>query len=145
MMLPLAKLSFLMNVFVGLFVAIALLLILVILIQKGKGGGVGSMFGGLGASSLLGSKTGDFLTWVTIGLVSLFLVLAVLMDKYLKTQTAGDLMIPPAQSAPAQTPAEGQEAPAPEQAAPAGEQPAAPAAEQPAAPAAEQPAEQPAP
>jgi preprotein translocase subunit SecG len=144
MMLPLAKLTFLMNVFVGLFVAIALLLILVILIQKGKGGGVGSMFGGLGASSLLGSKTGDFLTWVTIGLVSLFLVLAVLMDKYLKTQVAGGLMAPPAQSAPLEAPAEGQEAPAapaaPEQAAPATEQPAATAAEQPAAPAAEQPA-----
>jgi preprotein translocase subunit SecG len=140
MMLPLAKLSFLMNVFVGLFIVIALLLMLVILIQKGKGGGVGSMFGGLGASSLLGSKTGDFLTWVTIGLVSLFLVLAVLMDKYLKTQTAGDLRIPPTQSAPDQIPAQGQQSPSPGQNAPAAEQPAQPAAPAaPAEPAAQQP------
>lgn len=143
MMFLLAKVSFLMNVFIGLFIAIALLLMLVILIQKGKGGGVGSMFGGLGASSLLGSKTGDFLTWVTIGLVSFFLVLAVLMDKYLKTQVTGsDLMTPPAQSAPADLPAEGQEAPAlPE----APGQPAAPEEAAPAQPAAEQPAEQPTP
>lgn len=134
MMLPLAKLTFLMNVFVGLFIAIALLLILVILIQKGKGGGVGSMFGVLGASSLLGSKTGDFLTWVTIGLVCLFLVLAVLMDKYLKVQTTGGQLIPPIQSAPAQIPAEGQQAPAADQSAPAAEPPAAAPVESPAEP-----------
>ncbi len=100
MMLPLAKISLLMHVMIVLFIAIALLLILVILIQKGKGGGMGAMFGGMGASSLLGSKTGDFLTWVTIGLVALFLVLAVLMNKHFKTQISGDLMIPPAQALP---------------------------------------------
>lgn len=105
MLLPLAKISLLMNVLIVLFIAIALLLILVILIQKGKGGGMGAMFGGLGASSLLGSKTGDFLTWVTISLVALFLVLAVLMDKYLKSQISSDLIIPPAQALPEQPPA----------------------------------------
>jgi len=148
MMLPLAKLSFLMNVFVGLFVAIALLLILVILIQKGKAAAwVHVWRAGCFQSARLQNRRlpdlGDHRTG------SLFLVLAVLMDKYLKTQVSSDLMVPPAQSAPLETPVEGQEAPAtPEQAAPAGEQPAqpaAPAAEQPAAPAAEQPAEQPAP
>lgn len=106
MMLPLAKISLLMHVMIVLFIAIALLLILVILIQKGKGGGLGAAFGGMGASSLLGSKTGDFLTWVTIGLVSLFLVLAVLMDKYLKSQISSDLLAPPAQAVPEQTPSQ---------------------------------------
>ncbi|HLB75228.1 MAG TPA: preprotein translocase subunit SecG, partial [Sedimentisphaerales bacterium] len=37
---------------------------------------------GGGAGSILGSKTGDFLTWVTIILVGLFLLLAVVMGKF---------------------------------------------------------------
>jgi hypothetical protein len=36
------------------------------------------------ASGILGSKTGDFLTWVTIALVSVFLTLAVVMARYYK-------------------------------------------------------------
>lgn len=138
MMLPLAKVSFLMNIFIGLFIVIALLLTLVILIQKGKGGGVGAMFGGLGASSLLGSKTGDFLTWVTIGLVSLFLVLAVLMGKYLKTQVTTDLILPPAQALPLQPADQGQEAALPQETT----ETAAPAAAPAPVPPAEQPARQ---
>jgi preprotein translocase subunit SecG len=59
-------------------------LVLVVLIQKGRGGGLSGAFGGGMGSSLLGSKTGDFLTWVTIGLVVIFLTLAVVMAKYLK-------------------------------------------------------------
>ena len=34
------------------------------------------------ASGLLGSKTGDFLTWVTIVLVGVFLTLAVVLAKF---------------------------------------------------------------
>ena len=33
---------------------------------------------------MLGTKTGDFLTWVTISLVAAFLVLAVLMGKFMR-------------------------------------------------------------
>lgn len=153
MILPLAKISMLMHVLIVLFIAIAVLLILVILIQKGKGGGMGAMFGGLGASSLLGSKTGDFLTWVTISLVALFLVLAVLMDKYLKSQISSDLMIPPVQAQPEQMPSEGTgtmtpEAPpmegtpeAPTRTANQPQQPAQQTTEQPAPPPAEKPAD----
>lgn len=36
------------------------------------------------ASGILGSKTGDFLTWVTIVLVGIFLSLGVLMAKFYK-------------------------------------------------------------
>jgi preprotein translocase subunit SecG len=56
-------------------------LILIILVQKGKGGGLSGAFGGGMASGILGSKTGDFLTWVTIVLVGVFLTLAVVMAK----------------------------------------------------------------
>lgn len=124
MVITLAKISFLMNIMMGLFVAVAILLILVVLIQKGKGGGLSSMLGGMGASSLLGSKTGDVLTWVTIGLVSLLLVVAVLLDKFLKTHVSSVPRSVPAATMPveAETPAASTPAPA---AAPAAGQPAA--------------------
>lgn len=92
MMLPLAKISFLWTVVSVLWVLIALSLILIVLIQKGRGGGLASAFGGGAANSLLGTKTGDFLTWVTIGLVSLFLVLGVLMGKFMRPVPSADLL-----------------------------------------------------
>lgn len=60
-------------------------LILIVLIQKGKGGGLSGALGGLGAGGVLGTKTGDFLTWVTITLAGLFLLLAVILAKFHKT------------------------------------------------------------
>ena len=80
----LAKVPFIMNVVMVLWVFVTIALILIILIQKGKGGGLSGAFGGLGAGGLLGTKTGDFLTWVTICFVVTFLGLAVLMVKYYK-------------------------------------------------------------
>jgi preprotein translocase subunit SecG len=77
-------LSLLGNLTVALFIFLCVALILIILLQKGKGGGLGAAFGGGGAGSLLGTKTGDFLTWVTISLVAAFLVLAVLMGKFMR-------------------------------------------------------------
>ena len=80
----LAKVSPLMG-FVGIvwsFIAVAL--IFIILIQKGKGGGLAAAFGGAGGGGLLGTKTGDFLTWVTISLVILFLLLTIVMVKFYK-------------------------------------------------------------
>ena len=74
--------SFIMNVVAVVFGLTCVVLILIILIQKGRGGGLSAAFGGAGASSILGSKTGDFLTWVTIILVGLFLLLAVVMGKF---------------------------------------------------------------
>ena len=71
-----------MKVVAVLFVICALALILIILVQKGKGGGLSGAFGGGMASGILGSKTGDFLTWVTIVLVGVFLTLAVVMARY---------------------------------------------------------------
>ena len=67
-----------------LFALTCISLILIVLIQKGKGGGLSSAFGGGMAGGVLGTKTGDFLTWVTISLVAVFLLLAVVMAKFYK-------------------------------------------------------------
>ena len=93
MTLPLA-LSFLGNLVVVLFILVCVAIILIVLLQKGRGGGIGAAFGGGGAGSLLGAKTGDFLTWVTICLVAFFLVLAVLMGKFMKPTISSDLSMP---------------------------------------------------
>ncbi|MEN6574705.1 MAG: preprotein translocase subunit SecG [Phycisphaerales bacterium] len=82
--LPLLAVGILMKLAAVLFVMVCVVLILVILIQKGRGGGLSGAFGGGMASGLLGSKTGDFLTWVTIGLFVVFLGLAVLLAKFFR-------------------------------------------------------------
>lgn len=91
--LPLAAgVPFLMKMVAVLWVFIAICLILIILIQKGKGGGLSGAFGGAGgAGGLLGTKTGDFLTWVTIGLVVGFLAFGVLLVKYYKPVLSDEL------------------------------------------------------
>lgn len=80
--LPILAVGILMKLVAALFVLVAVVLVLVILVQKGRGGGLSAAFGGGMAGGLLGSKTGDFLTWVTIVLVAVFLLLAVVMNKY---------------------------------------------------------------
>ncbi len=79
---PVLAASFVILLFRGFFVVCAICLVLVVLIQKGRGGGLSSTFGGGMASNILGSKTGDFLTWITIGLVVVFLVLAVALARW---------------------------------------------------------------
>jgi len=81
--------GFIMKLVAAVFVICAVALILIILIQKGKGGGLGAAFGGGLAGGLLGSKTGDFLTWVTIVLVGTFLTLAVVMAKFYRPSVSG--------------------------------------------------------
>ena len=101
--------SFVMKVVAVVWFVCAVALVLIILIQKGRGGGLGGVFGGGMASGILGSKTGDFLTWVTIALVGLFLSLAVVMAKFYKptigafgdTATAVEQQASPEQPSPA--------------------------------------------
>ena len=81
---PFLAVGFIMTVVAVLFVICCVALVLIILIQKGRGGGLSAAFGGAMASGILGSKTGDFLTWVTIVLVGVFLTLAVVMAKFYK-------------------------------------------------------------
>jgi len=76
--------GFIMSVLAALFAVCCVILILVILIQKGKGGGLSSAFAGGMASGLLGSKTGDVLTWITISVVGVFLFAALILDKWWK-------------------------------------------------------------
>jgi preprotein translocase subunit SecG len=96
-------LSLMGNLAVALFVLLCIGLILIILLQKGRGGGLGAAFGGGGAGSLLGTKTGDFLTWVTIALVAGFLVLAVLMGKFMRPSVSTSTLAAPAPAAAEQT------------------------------------------
>jgi len=105
LILPLAKVSFIMSVLGLIWVVSAVSLILLVLIQKGRGGGLSAAFGGAGGSSLLGTKTGDFLTWVTIGLVAVFLLLGVVLAKYYRPVSGTGLEAPVAPvSAPAGIP-----------------------------------------
>ena len=85
---PLLAVGFVMKVVAALFIVCCLSLILIILIQKGRGGGLSGAFGGAGAGGILGSKTGDFLTWVTIALVGVFLTLAVVMAKFYRPEVS---------------------------------------------------------
>lgn len=103
---PMLAVSFFMNLVAVVFFIGAVALILIILIQKGKGGGLGAAFGGGLASGILGSKTGDFLTWVTIAMVGVFLALAVVMAKFYKPSISdfGAGQPQPTQQLPAQQP-----------------------------------------
>jgi len=86
----------------------ALALILIVLIQRGRGGGLSGAFGGL-AGGVLGSKTGDFLTWVTVGLAVVFLGFSVLIAKFYKpTITEVEQQVPATQSQLVDVPQQGQ-------------------------------------
>lgn len=81
--LPLLAAGLIITAVVVVWFLCALILILMILIQKGRGGGLSGAFGGM-ASGVLGSKTGDFMTWVTVILVFIFLTFSVVIAKYYK-------------------------------------------------------------
>jgi preprotein translocase subunit SecG len=92
---PILAVTFIMKIVAFLFILCCVTVILIILIQKGRGGGLSAAFGGGMASGILGSKTGDFLTWVTIVLVGVFLTLAVVMAKFYKPAPAGNFDVTP--------------------------------------------------
>jgi preprotein translocase subunit SecG len=126
MMLPLAAVPFVMTIVMALWVLSCLALVFIIMIQKGKGGGLSAAFGGGGGgSSLFGAKTGDVLTWVTIGVAGGFIFLSVIMGLYYRpTPTVQDTMAPPPAATQPQAPA--QESAAPQAAPQDGATPAAP-------------------
>jgi preprotein translocase subunit SecG len=102
--LLLLKIPFIMHIVSVVWILCAVILILVILIQKGRGTGLSGALGGGMASGILGTKTGDFLTWVTVGLVSALLLLTVAMAKFYRP-TAGRVTEAPAgQTQPVTTP-----------------------------------------
>lgn len=61
----------------ALIILISILLIGLVLLQKNRGSGLSGAFGGVGGHSAFGTKTGDFLTWFTVSLAALFLILCV--------------------------------------------------------------------
>ncbi len=71
-------------------VAVELLLIGLVLLQKNRGSGLSGAFGGAGGHTAFGTKTGDFLTWVTVALVTVFLVLAILLNFAFEPTTMAD-------------------------------------------------------
>ena len=64
-----------------LILGICALLVLVILVQRGRGSGLAGAFGGGGGGGgAFGAKTGDVLTWVTVVVAALFILLAVVAN-----------------------------------------------------------------
>jgi len=101
--LPILAAGFLMNFVAILFVVCAVALVLVVLVQKGKGGGLSSAFGGGAGGGLLGTKTGDFLTWFTIALAGMFIIFAIVLAKWYRPSLtefdAGQVQSAPAETA----------------------------------------------
>jgi preprotein translocase subunit SecG len=104
--LPLAAVSFTMQIVSVLFVLSAVALGVVILIQKGRGGGLSAAISGGAAGGLFGSKTGDFLTWVTIAMTGLFLFLAVVMGLFYRPIVTQVEDLPPSVTVPAEGPSD---------------------------------------
>jgi preprotein translocase subunit SecG len=102
--LVLAAVPFVMKIVLGIWALAAVILVFIVLIQKGKGGGLSSAFGGIG-NSLLGTKTGDFLTWFTISLVVAWLLLSVVTAKWFKPGTSEYLQSEQIPAAPVTVPA----------------------------------------
>src|SRR4030042_3471976 len=100
----LAAVPGIMKLVMGIWVFAAVVLIFIVLIQKGKGGGLGAAFGGVG-SSLLGTKTGDFLTWVTICFVAAWLLLSVVAAKWFKPASSEYIQSQQRPAAPVSIPA----------------------------------------
>ncbi len=79
---PILAAGFFMNILLVIWILCSVALILIVLIQKGKGGGLSGAFGGGMATNILGANTKKPLTWFTIGMVVVFLFLAVLLAKF---------------------------------------------------------------
>ena len=101
----LAAVPFVMKIVMAFWVLAALILVFIVLIQKGKGGGLSAAFGGIG-SSLLGTKTGDFLTWVTISIVAVWLLLSIAAVKWFKPRASEYLQSEQRSAAPVSAPAQ---------------------------------------
>jgi preprotein translocase subunit SecG len=61
------------------------LLIVIVLIQRGRGGGLAGAFGGAGGSSAFGSRAGDALTRITIGLAAFWVLFIMIQVKVIKS------------------------------------------------------------
>ncbi len=71
--------TFFLGLLSVLFVVMGVVLVLIVLVQRSQGGGLSGAFGSAmgGSQTAFGAKTGDVLTWVTVGAFALFLLAAV--------------------------------------------------------------------
>jgi len=81
------------NLLVGLFLLVSIVMILLVLIQRPQGGGLSGAFGAGGGGggagqTAFGTKTGDVLTWATIGIFVCFLVFAIVLNFATRPVTA---------------------------------------------------------
>lgn len=81
------------------FVAVSVLLVGLVLLQKNRGAGLSGALGGVGGHTAFGTKTGDFLTWVTVSLTALFLLLSIVGNYVFEPSKTG--AAPPPAAAPA--------------------------------------------
>jgi len=149
--------GFWFNLLTFLFAASSVILVLIILVQRPQGGGLAQAFGGAGGGATdtaFGGRTGDVLTYLTLGAFSIYLVIAISLNvidnptveepivepAVQASETGSNLLQPAAATADAST-STGGAAPVDATATPAVDQPlVAPAAPAPAAPAPAQPA-----
>ncbi|MFG0307193.1 MAG: preprotein translocase subunit SecG [Phycisphaerales bacterium JB040] len=80
MILPLAIPYWATGLLVGAFLIVCVIMMLIVLIQRPQGGGLSGAFGAGGGGAgqtAFGTKTGDALTYATIGMFLLYLAFAV--------------------------------------------------------------------
>lgn len=86
MLLTLGWNQYVIGVLMVLFLVICALVILTILVQRPQGGGLAGAFGGGSGSgqTAFGTKTGDALTLLTIGMFVVYLLAAILLNYGIK-------------------------------------------------------------
>tara|TARA_R110000782_G_scaffold131928_8_gene223858 strand:- start:7906 stop:8415 length:510 start_codon:yes stop_codon:yes gene_type:complete len=92
--LTLALNSVVTNLLVVFFLVVCVAMILIVLIQRPQGGGLSGAFGagggGAGAGqTAFGTKTGDVLTWGTVSVFFIYLVVAVGLNFVARPDTSG--------------------------------------------------------
>jgi preprotein translocase subunit SecG len=66
-----------------LFIVISVILVLIVLAQRPQGGGLASAFGGAGgggSDTAFGGRTGDVLTYATIGAFICYVLIAIMLN-----------------------------------------------------------------
>ena len=58
-------------------IGVSVLLIGLVLLQKNRGSGLSGAFGGVGGHTAFGTRTGDVMTWITVSLTAMFLLLSI--------------------------------------------------------------------
>lgn len=75
-----------------LLLIVGLFLIAVILLQRGRGGGLAGAFGGLGGQSAFGTRAGDTFTWITVGTVVFWIILAAAAGRSIRSEMEGQFL-----------------------------------------------------